>query len=57
MILLVSLKTDLRMENNPKEFGLRGASSGEQVYIALLFGIAANITDNPIILIDESPWN
>lgn len=45
---------DLRMEEYSKGvISLRRASSGEQCILLSLLGIAANITDNSIILIDE----
>ncbi|GKV92861.1 ATP-binding protein [Pectobacterium aroidearum] len=45
---------DLRMEKYSKGvISLRRASSGEQCILLSLLGIAANITDNSIILIDE----
>ncbi|EPY7299376.1 ATP-binding protein [Klebsiella quasipneumoniae] len=45
---------DLRMEKHSKGvISLRRASSGEQCILLSLLGIAANITDNSIILIDE----
>jgi predicted ATPase len=45
---------DLRMEKYSRGvISLRRASSGEQCILLSLLGIAANITDNSIILIDE----
>jgi len=45
---------DLKIEKLSKGIiSLRRASSGEQCILLSLFGIAANITDNTIILIDE----
>ncbi|EEX2892736.1 ATP-binding protein, partial [Escherichia coli] len=45
---------DLRMEKYSKGvISLRRASSGEQCILLSILGIAANITDNSIILIDE----
>lgn len=45
---------DLRIEKHSKGIiSLRRASSGEQCILLSLLGIAANITDNSIVLIDE----